>query len=100
MAALRFALTVIVELPEPPLIDVGLKLMETPLPAPEADKLIDELNPPLAAALRIEVPELPRETVSDEGDALRVKLAVVPVTDTVNVVVSTVVPEAPVTVIV
>ena len=54
MAALRFALTVIFELPEPPLIDVGLKLMETPLPAPEADKLIDELKPPLAAALRME----------------------------------------------
>jgi hypothetical protein len=76
---------VIVELPAPPEIDVGLKLTATPLGAPEADNEIAELNPPMLVVVIVDVPELPVATLTAVGetdtvkslDAVIVRLAVV-----------------------
>ena len=64
---------VIVELPAPPEIDVGLKLIVTPLGTPEADNEIAELNPPVVVVVILEVPELPVDsiTVVAEADTLK-----------------------------
>ena len=70
---------VIVELPAPPGIDVGLKLTVTPLGAPEADNEIVELNPPIAVVVIVEVPELPVATLTAVGEADTVKSGVVDV---------------------
>src|SRR5262249_17693646 len=70
---------VIVELPAPPEIDVGLKLTVTPLGAPEADKEIAELNPPTAVVLIVELPELPVATLTAVGEAATVKFGVLDV---------------------
>ena len=51
----------------------GLKLTVTRLPCPEADNEIAELKPLKAAVLMFEVPELPRATVSEVGEALMLK---------------------------
>ena len=64
----------IVELPAPPEIDVGLKLTVTPLGAPEADKEIAELNPPMLVVVIVEVPEPPVATLTAVGEADIVKL--------------------------
>lgn len=91
--------TVMVEVPEPGAeIEVGLKLTATLLPWPEADSEIAELNPPEMAVVILEIPELPRTTVMEAGEAVMVKFGVVPVTVSDTVVVSIVVPEVPVTV--
>ena len=70
---------VIVELPAPPEIDVGLKLTVTPLGAPEADNEIAELNPPIAVVVIVDVPELPVATLTAVGEADTVKSGVVDV---------------------
>ena len=89
-----------VEVPEPgAAIEVGLKLTLILLPCPEADSPIAESNPPEMAVVIVEVPELPRTTVREAGEALMVKFGAVPVTVSDTVVVSTVMPEVPVTVI-
>jgi len=80
-------------------IGFGLKPTLTRAGTPLADKLIDELNPPEIVVVIVEWPELPLLTVIDDGDALMVKLGLVPVTVSVTVVVSTRLPEVPVTVI-
>lgn len=102
--ALRFTLTVIVEvpLPVPPagLMDVGLKLTETPLSFTEPDSEIEETEPLATVAVIVEEPEPPLEMVSEVGDALIVKAGVAEGTVSVTVVVSTVLPEVPVTVMV
>lgn len=91
--------TVIVEVPEPgAAIELGLKLTVTLFPSPEADNAIAESNPPEIVVLIVDSPELPRATLSDVGVALIVKLGLVPVTVSETVVVSTVLPEVPVTV--
>jgi hypothetical protein len=64
---------VIVALPAPPEIDVGLKLTVTPLGAPEADKEIAELNPPMLVVVIVDMPELPVATLTAVGDADTVK---------------------------
>ena len=64
---------VIVELPAPPGIDVGLKLTVTPLGAPEVDNEIVELNPPIAAVVIVDVPEPPVATLTIVGEADTVK---------------------------
>ena len=64
---------VIVELPAPPEIDVGLKLTVTPLGAPEADNEIAELKPPTAVVVIVELPELPVATLTAVGEAATVK---------------------------
>ena len=65
---------VIVELPAPPEIDVGLKLTATPLGAPEADNEIAELNPPTAVVVIVELPEFPVATLTAVGEADTAKL--------------------------
>ncbi len=99
--ALRFTVTVMVEEPAPGAAMVlGLKLTVTLLGSPVADKAIEESKPPEIAVVMVEWPEFPGLIVSDVGDALMVKLGHVPVTVRETVVVSTVLPEVPVTVIV
>ena len=70
---------VIVELPAPPEIDVGLKLTVTPLGAPEADNEIAELNPPVTVVVIVELPELPGATLTAAGEANTVKFEVLDV---------------------
>lgn len=90
---------VIVDDPEPgALIVLGLKLTVTRLGSPLAVKAIDELKPPETVVVIVEWPEFPGLIVSDVGDALMVKLGLVPVTVRETVVVSLVLPEVPVTV--
>ena len=77
----------------------GLNPTVTLDPWPDAERLIDELNPPLTAVVRVVVFDDPRAMVSDVGLALIVKPGVAPGIVSVTVVVSTVLPEVPVTVI-
>ena len=100
--ARRLTRMLIVELPDPgAAIELGLKLMVTLLPPPEANKLIPELNPPDMAVVIVELPVFPGDTLIDAGDALMVKLGgFVPVTVRATVVCATVLPDVPVTVIV
>ena len=95
----ELTLIFIVDVPEPgAAIELGLKVTVWPLPNPEADKEIAELNPPEMVVVTVEAPELPLTTVTVVGDALMVKLGDVPVTVSDTVVVATVLPEVPVTV--
>ena len=72
--ALRFTVIVMVDDPVPGAgIEFGLKLMVTRLPSPVADNEIAELKPFKAVVLMVEVPEKPRVTVRDDGEALIVK---------------------------
>jgi hypothetical protein len=92
------AVIFIVELPDPPAIDVGLKLTETPLPA-DADNEIAELKPPEPTVLTVVLADDLRATVTLDGEAEIVKLAVtaaVTVNETVVVCVNP--PPVPVTV--
>jgi hypothetical protein len=99
--ALRFTVSVIVEVPDPgAAIGFGLKLAVTRDGRPLADSVIAALKPPEIVVVIVDFPELPLEIVSDDGEALMVKLGLVPVTVSDTVVVSTVLPEVPVTVIV
>ena len=90
---------VIVELPPPgAAIVLGLKLTVVPLGAPVADRLIALLKPPLTAVVIVEVPELPAATLTDVGEAARVKLGGA-VTVRVTVALCVIPPPLPVTVI-
>ena len=92
-------LTVMVEVPDPgAAMELGLKVTVWALPCPEAVKAIAESKPPEMVVVMVDVPELPLATLIDVGDALMVKLALVPVTVRETVVVSVVLPEVPVTV--
>lgn len=79
---------------------LGVKVTVCWLPCPEAVKVIAELNPPAIVVEMVEVPELPRATLIAVGEAETVKLGEVPVTVSETVVLATVLPEVPVTVIV
>jgi len=99
--ARRLTRMVIVDVPEPgAAMELGLKVMVTLLPPPEADKPIAELKPPETAVVMVEVPELPGTTVTEAGEPKMVKLGLVPVTVRLTVVVAVVLPEVPVTVMV
>ncbi len=76
-----------------------VKLTVTPLPCPDADKEIAELNPFKAVVLMVDVPEPPRTTVTEAGEALMLKSGVTPVTVRLTVVVCVIPPPTPVTVI-
>jgi len=92
---------VIVEVPAPgAAIELGLNVTELLLPAPEADRLIDELNPPEIAVVIVEVPvpEPLLEIVIDAGAAVMLKFGFVPVTFRVTVVVAVALPDVPFTV--
>jgi hypothetical protein len=87
----------IVEVPAP-VIDVGLKLTEFWLPSPDAERVIAELKPPTTVEVMVTEPELLLAMLMVVGEALMEKPGVVPATVSVTVVVSTVLPEVPVTV--
>jgi hypothetical protein len=88
---------VIVDVPAP-VIDVGLKLRVTLDPVTEPDSFMAELKPPLTAVVTVTFPVPEGETEIEVGDALIVKFGVAPTTVSETVVVSTVLPEVPVTV--
>ena len=88
---------VMVEVPVP-VMDVGLKLTVTREPLTVPLRLTGELKPPLIVLVIVTLPVLPRVTLRDVGDATRLKPALGLVTVTFTVVVSTVLPEVPVTV--
>ena len=101
--ARRLTRMFIVDEPEPgAAIEVGLKLIVTLLPPPEAERLIAELKPPEMAVVIVECPLFPGEMLSEVGEALMVKLGLPPLLVTVNdtVVVFTVLPDVPLTVMV
>ncbi len=98
-----FLPTVIVMVDDPvpgAAIGFGLKLTVTRLPCPEADNEIAELKPFKAVVLIVDVPELPRATVTEVGEALMLKSGVTPVTVRETVVVCVIPPPTPVTVMV
>ena len=98
VAARRLTVMVMVAVPLP-VIEDGLKLTETLEPVTEPDRLTAELKPPLTAVVMMTFPVLALATVRDVGDALRVNVGFAPFTVSVKVVVSTVLPEVPLTVI-
>ena len=61
-----------VEVPAP-VIEVGLKVTVTPVGWPLADKLIAPSNPPVTELVMVEVPILPCATVTEDGEAERLK---------------------------
>jgi hypothetical protein len=74
--ALLLALIVMVDVPPPgPAIELGLKVTVSPLPSPDADKLIAESKLPETVVVIVEVPELLRVTDNDVGEAETVKPA-------------------------
>lgn len=81
--------TFMVEVPAP-VIELGVKVMVTPRPSPEADKAIAELKPPVTVVAIVEVPELPCAILSEVGDALSEKPGGTEVTIRETVVVSAV----------
>lgn len=93
--ALLEAVMVMVELPAP-VIDVGLKVMVSPLPWPDAERLIAELNPPVTDVVTVTLPDEFLVTLSDVGEAEMPKPAVAEVTVSETVVVSVVLPLVPV----
>ena len=91
---------VIVEVPDPPEIELGLNVTVCEPPCPEADKLIAEPNPPVAAAEIVTFPDAFLATVIVVGDAETVNPAVTPeVTVSETVVVCVRPPPVPVIVI-
>ena len=61
-----------VEVPAP-VIEVGLKATVTPFGWPVAVKVIAESNPPVTALVMVDVPELACATVTEPGEAERLK---------------------------
>ncbi len=67
-------LIVIVDLPEPGAGMVcGLKLTVVPVGAPDADRLMAPLKPPLMVEVTVEFPWFPCWIVSEDGEAESVK---------------------------
>src|SRR5215472_5177827 len=60
----------------------GLKLTVVPEGTPLADKLMAWLKPPLTVVLTVELPLPPRATLTEAGEALKVKSATFSVTIT------------------
>jgi hypothetical protein len=92
---------VMVEVPAPgAAIELGLNVTVLLLPAPEADRLIAELNPPemVVVIVVVPVPEPLFDIVIDAGAAVMLKFGFVPVTFKETVVVAVVLPDVPFTV--
>jgi hypothetical protein len=97
--------TPIVDVPEPPVIEVGMKVTTTWLGTPDADKETAESKPLPAVVVIVELPEPPQLRLSELGDALSVKSPPLPPPPELEMVKLTVVvavmaPLVPVTVIV
>ena len=89
---------VMVEAPAPGAgIGLGLKLTVVPEGAPDVDKLMAALNPPLIVVEIADVPWFPCAALSEAGEAEMVKLGAA-VTVTVTVVFRCIPPPLPVTV--
>ena len=88
-----------VEVPAPVML-VGLKETELSVPSPDAESVIGESKPPMAVVVMVTSPELLLSMLMEVGLALMEKPAVVPVTVRETVVVSTVLPAVPLTVMV
>jgi hypothetical protein len=56
-----------------PVMEAGLKPTETPVGWPEADSDTAELKPPLTVLVMVEEPAPPCATVTEAGEAERVK---------------------------
>ena len=85
--------------PEPPVMDVGLKATFTPVGCPDAVRAIVPVKPPEGVAVILTLPCPPGATLPFLGVAARVKLPPPElVTVSVTVVVSVVPPEVPFTV--
>ena len=98
MGVLPPTVMVMVELPLPGAgIGLGLKLTVVPVGMPEADKLMELLNPPMTVVVLVELPWLPCWMVSAAGAAVMVKFGAA-VTVRVTVVVCWMPPPLPVTV--
>ena len=102
VAGTGLAATFIVDVQVPPLIVVGVNVTFTPAGKPDADKVTGEANPLLGVTVIVERAAPPPDTVSEEGEALRLKLPPVGVLVTVRatLVVCVMPPPVPVTVIV
>lgn len=96
------AVSVYFDLPEPgAAIDAGLKLPVNPVGRPDAESAIAELNPPETVVVTVTYPLEPRLRDPELGETEMVKDGVAAaVTLSETVVVSTVLPEVPVTVMV
>ena len=89
---------VMVELPLPgDGIVVGLNVTVVPVGVPEADRLIELVNPPLIVVVMVEVPWLPCAILRDDGEAEIAKLGPA-TTVSVRVVFCWMPPPSPVTV--
>src|SRR6201986_4469845 len=97
VVAFRLTVMVMIEVPAP-VIDVGLKLTVTFVPVTEPDSAIEELKPPLTVVVIVTLPLLFLETAMEVGEAAMVKFGVAPVMVSETVVVATVLPEVPFTV--
>lgn len=90
-----FAVTVTVDVPEPPGIEEGLAIAVIPVFMPLTDTETDELKPPDWARVTVKVFEFPRLTESELVERLSVKFAL-EVTTTLAVAVRTRLPLVPV----
>ena len=73
--ALLLALTVMVALPLPgAIIKLGPKVTVSPLPCPEADRVIAELKLPETFVITVEVPDFFLAIDNDVGEAERMKV--------------------------
>lgn len=64
---------VAMDVPLPLLTGLVPKATVTPLGWPEADRVTDELNPLAGVTVMVDCPLLPAATVSDDGEAERLK---------------------------
>ena len=101
VVAVEATMTCMAAVPAPgAAMEAGLKATFTPVPCPEAVKATAELKPPETVVVIFERAWPPRAMLNVLGAAARVNVPpVVPVTVRVTVVVSTVLPEVPFTVI-
>jgi hypothetical protein len=92
-----FAVTVTVDVPEPPGIEEGLAVTVIPVFMPLTDTETAELKLPDGVRVTVKLPELPRLTVIEPVEVLSVKFAL-EVTTTLAVALCTRLPLVPVTV--
>jgi hypothetical protein len=97
VAALLPIVIFIVEVPAP-VMEVGVKVIVLAEPSPVADNVMAESKPPVTVEVMVTEPEALRSMVIDVGEALMLKPDAVAVMVRETLVVSTVLPDVPVTV--